>query len=164
MANNYATSNIQAEKCGRFGLFLAAPPLAIGDDGHYQKTKPRVDPTAENPKEIVIGPRNILTKNVKNGPAIDSTLFEKPGYTAVGDPYIQIYGEILERKEYRSKQIESGNEKPFRPTRHVRHEVVASYEHMTDYVEIQKNFTDPENPRDIIIPPKNILTNPIKKG
>ena len=26
-------------RCMRFGLFQAAPPLSIGDDGHYQKTK-----------------------------------------------------------------------------------------------------------------------------
>ena len=35
---------------------------------------------------------------------------------------------------------------------------------MTDFVEIQKNYRDEENPREVVIPPRNILTNPIKKG
>jgi len=32
---NYNVSRQMAEKSGRFGLFTAAPPLCIGDDGHY---------------------------------------------------------------------------------------------------------------------------------
>lgn len=35
---------------------------------------------------------------------------------------------------------------------------------MTDFVEIQKNYQDPENPREVVIPPRNILTHPPKKG
>ena len=36
---------------------------------------------------------------------------------------------------------------------------------MTDFVEIKKNFcSDPENPRDVVIAPPNIRTNPIKRG
>lgn len=77
-----------AERSGRFGLFTAAPPLAIGDDGHYQKTKARVDKNAENPNEVLIDPRNIITKNVKKGPGIDAVLFSHPGYHTVSDPYI----------------------------------------------------------------------------
>ena len=35
---------------------------------------------------------------------------------------------------------------------------------MTDYVEIQKNFKSDENPREVLIGPRNIMTNPIKRG
>lgn len=91
-------------------------------------------------------------------------MFSKPGYTSVGDPYIQVYGQILERKETRSVQIEAGNEKPFKPQSQVKHPVKSAYEHMTDFVEIQKNYRDDENPRDVMIAPRNIQTNPIKRG
>ena len=34
-AENYAVSNQMAEKCGRLGLFMAYPPLTIGDNSMY---------------------------------------------------------------------------------------------------------------------------------
>ena len=71
---------------------------------------------------------------------------------------------MLERKENRARQIEVGNEKPFKPQSRVKHAVKAPYNHMTDFVEIQKNFRNEENPREVDIPPRNILTNPMKKG
>ena len=40
----------------------------------------------------------------------------------------------------------------------------ASYGHMTDFVEIKKNFRSEEAPHEVIIEPPNIRTNPIKKG
>ena len=100
---------------------------------------------------------------MKKGPSIDAVLFSKPGYVACGDPYKQT-GNLLSRKENRQRQVECGNEKPFKPQSRVRHPVKAAYEHMTDFVEIQKNFRSEENPRDVIIAPPNIRTNPIKKG
>jgi len=38
-------------------------------------------------KEVAIDPPNIKTKNVKKGPSIDSVLFSKPSYNAIGDPF-----------------------------------------------------------------------------
>ena len=112
---------------------------------------------------MVIDPRNIITRPVKKGPGIDSVLFSTPGYNAVADPYKQT-GNMLARKENRGRQIECGNEKPFRPQSQVKHAVKSSYHHMTDFVEIQKNFRNEENPREVDIPPRNILTNPMKRG
>jgi hypothetical protein len=40
--------------------------------------------------------------------------------------------------------------------------VKAAYEHMQDYVEVKKKFTDDEG--NVLIGPKNILTNPPKLG
>lgn len=174
---HYEVSNIQAAKCMRFGLFQAAPPLSIGDDGQYQKTKARIDPLGENPKEVLINPKNVITRPVKKGPAIDSTLFDKPGYTAVGDPYIQVWGTInerkedrmiigtiLERREDRATQILNGNEKPFKPQSRVKIPVKSAYEHMSDYVPVVKNYKSEENPREVVIDFRNVITNPIKKG
>ena len=68
------------------------------------------------------------------------------------------------RVENRGRQIEVGNEKPFRPTKHVRQPTNATYEHMKDFEQLEKNFRDEENPRDVVIGPRNMLTNPPKKG
>ena len=35
---------------------------------------------------------------------------------------------------------------------------------MKDFDYIQKSFRDPENNNEVMIPPRNIMTNPIKKG
>ena len=47
----------------------------------------RCDPTSENPKEVLIDPRNIITNPVKKGPSIDKVLLLRPSYNAVGEPY-----------------------------------------------------------------------------
>ena len=112
----------------------------------------------------MIDPPNIRTNPVKKGAAIDKVLFSKPGYTALGDPYIQTSNPIG-RVENRATQIANGNEKPFRPQTNVKERIYrASYEHMTDYVDIQKNYRSDENPREVVTMPPNIRTNPIKKG
>ena len=42
-AENYAISNQMAEKSGRLGLFMAYPPLSIGDNSMYQQKKGKLD-------------------------------------------------------------------------------------------------------------------------
>ena len=93
---------------------------------------------------------------MKKGAAIDSVLFSRPGYNALGEPYKPVVQGLGTRKENRPKQIAVGNEKPFKPQSHVKHPVKSSYSHMTDYVEIQKNFRSDENPREVISAPRNI--------
>jgi hypothetical protein len=68
------------------------------------------------------------------------------------------------RKEDRAHQIECGNEKAFRPTKHVRQPTNSTYTHMQDFVEVKKNFRSTENPREVMIGARNILTNPPKAG
>lgn len=67
------------------------------------------------------------------------------------------------RKEDRARQIEVGNEKAFRPAKHVKHPVKSAYEHMKDFEHVQKNHRDPEN-GDVITKPPNVKTNPAKLG
>lgn len=92
------------------------------------------------PKDVVIDPPNIRTKPVQKGAAIDRCLFTKPGYNALGEPFKPpIRG--LARKEDRAKQIAEGHEKPFKPQSNVKERYSrSSYAHMTDFVEIKKNF------------------------
>lgn len=94
---------------------------------------------------------------------IDASLFQKPTYIGIGNPFKEAARSLV-RKENRQFQIEVGNEKAFRPTKHVRQSSNASYAHMKDFEYLQKNFRDPENNNEVMIPPRNILTCPIKRG
>lgn len=82
-------------------------------------------------KEVVIDPPNIRTGPMKKG-AGDKILFMKASYNAIGDPFKHAASTML-RKEDRTRQIEVGNEKPFRPSKHVRQPTNSAYEHMKDY-------------------------------
>ena len=124
----------------------------------------RVNKDGDNPREVLSDPPNIRTNPVKKGASIDKVLFSAPGYNAVGDKY-QPANFSLIRKEDRQTQITNGNEKPFKPAEKTKQRpYIASYEHMTDYLEKQKNFRSEENPREVITMPPNIKTNPIKRG
>ena len=94
---------------------------------------------------------------------IDGVLFNKPTYTAIGDPFKEAAMTMM-RKEDRSAQIAVGNEKPFKPQNHVKHPVKSAYEHMKEFDQVQKNFRSEENPREVLIHPRNFLTNPPKAG
>jgi len=144
---------------GRFGLFTSPAPLAVSDPQFAQK-KPRINPESEV-KEVVIDPPNIRTGPMKKGHG-DKILFMKATYNAIGDPFKAAATTML-RKEDRTRQIEVGNEKAFRPTKHVRQPTNATYDHMKDFEHVQKNFRDEED-GSVKIMPKNILTNPPKAG
>lgn len=106
-------TNLIVHRNGRFGLFMAYPPLAIGENSMYQQKKPRCNPEGENPKEVLSDPKNITTNPVKRGPGIDKVLFLAPSYNAVGELYKPPIFKLT-RREHRDLQIASGNEKPFR--------------------------------------------------
>ena len=105
-----------------------------------------------------------MTNPVKKGAAIDSTLFEKPTYNAVGEPFREAAKAMIMRKEDKSKIAAAGHEVAFKPAKHMRQPTNAAYEHMQDTVHIQKNFKAEDNPRDVVIAPRNFITNPPKKG
>ena len=120
-----------------------------------------MNPEADT-KEVYSDPPNILTGPGKKGKQ-DSILFSKASYNALGDPFKEAALTMV-RKEDRAQQIAVGNEKPFRPAKHVRQPTNAAFEHMQDFVHIQKDFRDPENSRDVLIQPRNFLINPPKNG
>ena len=74
----------------------------------------------------------------------------KASYNALGDPFKEAALTMV-RKEDRAQQISNGNEKPFRPAKHVRQPTNAAYDHMQDFAHLKKDFRDPENPRDVMI-------------
>ena len=69
-------------------------------------------------KEVAIDPPNIRTNPVKKG-SIESVLFANTTHNAIGDPFKEAALRIV-RKEEREIQIANGNEKAFRPAKHVR--------------------------------------------
>ena len=93
----------------------------------------------------------------------DEALFMRPSYIALGNPFKEA-ARTLVRKEDRNRQIEVGNEKAFRPAKHIRQPTNSAYQHMKDYEQIEKNFRDAEDNGAVIIGPRNIQTNPPKNG
>lgn len=94
---------------------------------------------------------------------MDAALFMKPSYVAIGNPFKEAAMSLV-RKEDRARQIEVGNEKAFRPTKHIRQPTNATYAHMKDFEQVVKNFRDAEDNGNVKIGPRNILTNPPKRG
>ena len=122
----------------------------------------RLVPDADT-KEVASDPPNIKTNPVKRG-NIESVLFGKVTRNCNGDPFKEAALQMT-RKENRAHQIEVGNDKAFRPAKHFRQDPYhAAFEHMQDFVHVDKNFRDPENNNEVMIPPRNMLINPPKKG
>lgn len=82
-------------------------------------------------KEVAIDPPNIRTSPMKKG-AGEGVLFSRATHNGIGDPFKEAALNMV-RKENRQYQIEVGNEKAFRPTKHVRQPTNSAYPHMKDY-------------------------------
>lgn len=103
---------------------------------------------------VIIQPRNIQTKNVKKGPAIDAVLFSKPSVNAIGDPWKQL-GNITARRQRNDLIEAAGHERVFRPAKTFREDTYKlPYAHQTDRVAFTKNFKDEEGA--IMVAPRNI--------
>ena len=85
---------------------------------------------------MAIDPPNIRTGPMKKG-AVESVLFSRPTHNAIGDPFKEAALNMV-RKENRQYQIDVGNEKAFRPAKHVRQPTNSAYEHMKDFEHVQK--------------------------
>lgn len=109
---------------------------------------------------MIVGPRNFTTKKVKVG-HLDSVLLSKPSYTTVDDPFKKAVEKI-----YRDS-VHDGH-KPLhdivhKPAKTVKERYYhAAYEHMTDRVEVKKDYRDADG--GVITGPKNFYTMPPKKG
>lgn len=140
----------------RFGMFSSPAPLAVSDAQFPQK-KPHKDEDG-----VIIAPRNILTRNVKKGAAIDSVLFSKAAFTSIDDPY-KAHGNITARVQRNDLIEAAGHERVFRPAKTFREDKFKlPYTHMTDRVPFTKNFKDENG--DIVTAPRNVQTNPMKRG
>ena len=91
-------------------------------------------------------------------------MFSKPTYNAVGEPFKEAAKAMVMRNPDKTKIAAAGHEVQFKPAKHMKQPTNAAYEHMQEINHIQKNYKSEENPRDVVIAPRNFITNPPKKG
>jgi hypothetical protein len=86
MRDSIFRESLQLSAKPRFGMFSLPVSLAVGDDT-YDKPKPIRKGADGN---VVTDLRNFTTKNAKKG-HIDSSLFSRPDYISIGDPFKESY-------------------------------------------------------------------------
>jgi hypothetical protein len=97
----------------RLGMFSVPISLAIGDDTYFKPKGARRD--AEG--AVITDPRNFTTKNPKKG-NIDSVLFSKPDYLAIGDPFKEA-AKNPKRDHKKDGYKDGGHEMNFKPAKTV---------------------------------------------
>ena len=102
----------------RFGLFNAAPPIAVGENNYGVKKIPERD---ENGKPLA-GPRNFYTNKKIQGKTPDNCLFSKPTYNSIGDPFKGTAKAILEKDS-----TWADHENPFKPYGNEKRKVPKKY-------------------------------------
>lgn len=92
----------------------------------------------------------------------DAALLNKPSYVATGCLY-QPKIEMVHRTAQKDGYLKAGHELPFKPAKVVPNKPhKMEHEHKSDYIERKKNFRDDDGA--VIIGPRNLYTNPLKKG
>lgn len=86
----------------------------------------------------------------------------KPSYVSVDDPF-KLPIPICLRENVHDGHIKAGHEVAFKPAKVVQDKIYkAPFEHMSDHVEIKKNYRDADGA--VILEPKNFYTSPPKVG
>lgn len=89
-------------------------------------------------------------------------MLSRPSYISIENPFKPGIEKIL-RTEVHDGHKAAGHDLPYKPAKAVREKIYkAPYEHMTDRVEVKKNYKDADG--HVITAPKNFYTNPPKKG
>lgn len=112
---------------------------------------------------VIIGPRNFTTRPLRGGK--DEKVYFQPAssYNCRGDVYQPPIRQVtrLEIKDgYKLIGKQDVNFKPCKTVRDLYHR--APFEHESDRVDIKKNYRDEDGA--VITAPRNITTNPPKKG
>lgn len=82
-------------------------------------------------------------------------------YLVLGDPFKEA-PIAVGRFTVKDGHLKAGHDKVFKPAKTVPEKVKAPYEHVTELVDIKKKIRDEEGK--VIIAPRNIITNPPKRG
>ena len=80
---------------------------------------------------------------------------------SLGDPFKEA-PIAVGRFTVKDGHLKAGHDKVFKPAKTVPEKVKASYEHVTELVDVKKKIRDEEGK--VIIAPPNIKTNPPKRG
>ena len=140
----------------RHGMFSMPISTAIGDDTYCKAKVAHKDQDGR----VVTEPKNFTTKKVKKGHT-DDVLFSKPSYISTGDPFKEAQG-VPKRNPIKETFKEAGHELNFKPAKTFQRKVKADFDHLTDYVPINKNRKGPDGA--VVTEPRNFLTNPPKEG
>jgi len=140
-------------------------PNCMGETNTY-KTK---HPQRDDEGHVILEPRNFTTKKTKTGKT-DAVYFEKSSYVSVSDPFkkpvVQPSYNIHTTENCRPMDIDKSkslHDARFKPAKHVREKYYkASFEHMTERVEVKKDFRDADG--NVVTAPKNFYSNPPKEG
>lgn len=78
----------------------------------------------------------------------------------LGAPYVEATGNV--GRKTNEEAIKKCHDKMFKPVKVVKESVKAPYEHKTDLEEKKKVYRNEDG--EVVIGPKNFLTNPLKHG
>jgi hypothetical protein len=150
------TDTLNQKETNRFGLF-SFPPAGVWGDGDYTFNKSKKLGQDGKP---VTQPRGLYSGPGRSGKT-ESSFFSKSGYTTIGDKYID--PSSIERQYQLAKKNKNAHESEFKPANGTKSDPIKSlFEHKTELNPVKKNYRGPDGK--VIVPPKNITTNPPKIG
>lgn len=131
---------------------------ALGDDAGFEKKTRKVDEDGK----VITAPRNFFTTKTKTG-RVENVYFSRGTFNAVGDPFKQVGLQTMGRSADKEGYLKAGHDKPFKPAKDPGVKVPkAPYEYKEQGPPPKKNYRDED--KNVIVGPKNILTNPMKEG
>jgi len=150
------TDSLNNRGANRFGLF-SYPPAGVWGNGDYNFNKSK---TLGQDGKPVTKPRGLYAGPPSSG-KVESSYFSKQGYVTIGDKYVDPAS--IERQNQLAKKKKIPHENEFRPADGSKTDPFGVlYKHMTDHVAVKKNYRGPDGK--VVVPPKNITTNPPKVG
>jgi len=148
--------SLQKEGRNRFGLF-SYPPAGISGTGDYDYNKTK---KLGNDGKPLTQPRGLFSGPVSSG-KVESSYFSKTAYVSIGDKYID--PESRDRQYLLAKKKKNPHENEFKPSDGTKTDPFkALYSHMTEHAAMKKNYRGADGK--VVIPPRNITTNPPKYG
>jgi len=150
------SDTVNNQGTNRFGLF-SFPPAGVWGDGDYNFEKSKKLGQDGKP---VTKPRGLYSGPGRSGKT-ESSYFAKAGYTTIGDKYID--PSSMDRQYQLSKKSKNPHENEWKPADGSKTDPFkAIFEHKTELHNVKKNYRGPDGK--VIVPPKNITTNPPKVG
>jgi hypothetical protein len=148
--------SMQNEGRNRFGMF-SYPRAGVWGDGDYNFSKAKHLGSDGKP---ITKPRGLYSGPTRTGKT-ESSYFARGAYVSIGDKFIDPAS--IERQYQLSKKKKIPHDAEFKPANGPKSDPYnALYKHMADFTEKKKNFKGPDGR--VIVPPRNIVTNPPKTG
>jgi len=140
----------------KYGLF-SYPPAGISGTGDYDFNKTKKLGADGKPQTQ---PRGLFSGPTRSG-KVESSYFAKTAYVTVGDKYVDPASR--DRQYNLEKKKKMKHEAEFKPANGPKTDPFnALFKHEPEFHEKKKNYRGPDGK--VIIPNKNILTNPPKYG